>query len=142
MGLDLGSRRIGVARSDRDGILATPMVALEADTDWVAQLRALLDESEVMELVIGLPVSLRGTEELAAQQVRIRIAEIRKAIPDVPIRIVDERLTSATANRRLQETGHSTRDARTRVDAAAAAEILEFALEYERRTGTPAGESA
>lgn len=142
MGLDFGSRRIGVARSDRDGILATPMVALDAETDWIAKLHELLDDTEAIELVVGLPVSLRGAEEIAAQQVRLRIAELRSAFPELPIRVVDERLTSATANRRLQEGGHSTRSARTRVDAVAAAEILEFALEYERRTGTPAGESA
>lgn len=140
IGLDLGSKRIGVARCDRDGLLAIPLTAFDADGAWHGELRALLDEVEAIEIVVGIPVSLRGTEELAARNVRDRIAELKAAFPGLPIRGVDERLTSAVANRQLRDAGHSTKSARSHVDALAAAGILEFALETERRTGEPAGE--
>lgn len=140
--LDLGSKRIGVARSDANGRLALPVTVLDAETDWLAAFRQLLDEQPVLEIVVGLPVSLRGTEELAAIRVREQLALVRAAAPSVPVRLVDERLSSAGAHRQLRAAGHSTRSARTVIDAAAATEVLEFALEYERRTGTPAGETA
>ena len=140
IGLDLGSRRIGVARCDREALLAVPVTAFDADHDWHGQLRDLLDEFDAIELVVGIPVTLRGTEEQAAVEVRAKIQALKNAFPGLPIRGVDERLTSAVANRALREAGHSTRSARAHVDAVAAAGILEFALEVERRTGAPAGE--
>lgn len=140
LGLDIGSKRIGVARCDRDGLLAVPVIALDATADWKRALRSLLDEYEVFEIVVGIPVSLRGAEEVAAQQIRERVAEIKAEFPGLPIRGVDERMSSAAANKQLREAGHSTRSARTHVDSLAAAGILEFALEIERRTGQPAGE--
>lgn len=140
IGLDLGSKRIGVARCDRDGLLAVPLTALDAEADWHSALRALLDEYQVIEVVVGIPVSLRGSKDIAAQAVLARVAELKTAFPGLPIRGVDERMTSAIANRQLREAGHSAKSARTHVDALAAAGILEFALETERRTGDAAGE--
>ena len=141
IGLDLGSKRIGVARCDREGLVAVPLTALDAEGAWHSELRTLLDEVDAIEIVVGIPVSLRGAEELAAQQVRERIAELKAEFPGLPIRGVDERMTSAVAHRQLREAGHSAKSARAHIDALAAAGILEFALESERRTGQPAGES-
>ena len=140
IGLDLGSKRIGVARSDRDGLLAVPVAVLDATADWEQQFAALLAEQPVLEVVIGMPITLRGTAELAAEQMRARIHEIHARFPELQLRIVDERLSSSTANRQLRAAGHDTKSARTVVDAVAAAELLEYALEFERRTGQPAGE--
>lgn len=140
IGLDLGSKRIGVARCDRDGLIAIPLTAFDAAGSWHDALRALLDEVDAIEIVVGIPVSLRGAEERAALDVRDRIAELKAAFPGLPIRGVDERMSSAVANRQLREAGHSSKSAREHVDALAAAGILEFALETERRTGEPAGE--
>ena len=114
---------------------------LDAEGTWHSELRTLLDEVDAIEIVVGIPVSLRGAEELAAQQVRERIAELKAEFPGLPIRGVDERMTSAVAHRQLREAGHSAKSARAHIDALAAAGILEFALESERRTGQPAGES-
>lgn len=139
--LDLGSKRVGVARSDAHGMLAVPVAVLDAESDWLTDLRQLLDEQSVLEIIVGLPVSLRGTEEIAAAHVRERVDALRAAIPSIPIRLVDERLTSASAHRQLRNAGHSSKSARSVVDAAAATELLEFALEFERRTGTAAGEA-
>lgn len=139
--LDLGSKRVGVARSDALGMLAVPVAVLDAESDWSADVRRMLEEQSVLEIIVGLPVTLRGTEELAAAHVREQVAVLSTAIPTIPIRLVDERLTSASAHRQLRNAGHSSKSARSVVDAAAATELLEFALEFERRTGTPAGET-
>ena len=140
IGLDFGSKRIGVARCDRDGLISLPLAVLEADGDWCSQLEVLVRESEPLEFVVGLPVSLRGRAELAVDSVHEQVRHLQAAFPQIPVRGVDERLSSATANRQLKEAGYSTRDARQLVDALAAAGILDFALDIERRTGSPAGE--
>ena len=120
--------------------MAVPVAVLDATTEWETEFAALLAEQPVLEVVIGMPISLRGTTELAAQQMRTRIDAIHARFPDLQLRIVDERLSSSAANRQLRAAGHDSRSARTVVDAVAAAELLEFALEVERRTGEPAGE--
>lgn len=141
LALDMGAKRIGVARCDRDGIMALPLDTVDAAaTDWPQRIVALVTEYEPIELVIGNPVSLRGTDELASQTVRQRVHELRGLLPGLPMRLVDERLTTASALRQLREAGRDARAAKSRVDAVAAVGILEFALEIERRSGEPAGE--
>lgn len=140
LGLDIGAKRVGVARCDREGLVAVPVTVLDATSDWHGELRTLLDEFEVMEVVVGIPVSLRGAEEQAAEAMREQIRRLKDAFPGLPMRGVDERLTSALALRQLRDAGHTTKTARPQVDALAAAGILDFALETERRTGSPAGE--
>lgn len=141
LALDMGAKRIGVARCDRDGIMALPLDTIDADSDWIARVQSLAAEYEPIEVIVGNPVSLRGTAELASESVRARATLLQAAVPEIPIRLVDERLTTATALRQLREAGRDARAAKSRVDAAAAVGILEFALEIERRTGAPAGES-
>lgn len=142
LALDIGSRRIGVARCDREGILAIPETTIDAtDPQWTAAIARLVESWEPIEIVIGNPLSLRGLDEIASAQVRAKAAELREHIPELPIRLVDERLSTAASMRALRATGHTTRSARSIIDAAAAVEILQSALETERRTGAPAGES-
>jgi putative Holliday junction resolvase len=142
LALDMGARRIGVARCDREAIMAVPLDTIDASTpEWTNRVQALVAEYEPIELVIGNPVSLRGTAEWASASVRERAQQLQQALPDLPIRLVDERLTTATALRQLREAGRDSRAAKSRVDAAAAVGILEFALEVERRSGAPAGEA-
>lgn len=139
--LDPGMKRIGVARCDRDAIMAVPLDTLDAANDaWVQECVRLVEEYQPIELIVGNPVSLRGHDELASVRVRERIAPLRAALPTLPIRLVDERLTTATALKQLQTSGKSAKESRKFVDAAAAVGILEFALEYERKTGKAAGE--
>lgn len=143
LALDLGARRIGVARCDREAIMAVPVGTLDAAAaDWVQQVVALVQEHEPMELVIGDPLSLRGTSDVASQSVRDRAVLLSQALPGLPIRLVDERLTTAAAQRQLHGAGRDVRSSREVIDVQAAVGILEFALEYERRTGQPAGETA
>lgn len=139
--LDLGAKRIGVARCDRDGILAVPVTTIDASAPaWIDAVRAVVAESSPIELIVGNPVSLRGRDELASQAVRERVAAIAEALPGMPIRLVDERLSTASAMRQLRDIGKSTKDARGIIDVQAAIGILEFALESERRTGQAPGE--
>ena len=139
--LDMGAKRIGVARCDRDGIMALPLDTIDAtDAQWMQRVSMLVNEYEAIEVVVGNPVSLRGVAEQASMSVRDRAVQLQAILADVPIRLVDERLTTATALRQLREAGRDARAAKSRVDAAAAVGILEFALDVERRSGQPAGE--
>ena len=143
LALDMGAKRIGVARCDREGIMAIPLDTVDATAaDWPQRVAALVAEYEPIELVVGNPVSLRGTDEIASQSVRERVAVLREVLPVLSIRLVDERLTTASALRQLREAGRDARAAKARVDAVAAVGILEFALDVERRSGQPAGEPA
>lgn len=142
LGIDVGSVRVGVARSDRDGILATPVATLNA-TDRAQQLvdlRRIVDEYEPIEIIIGLPRHLSGGEGAAAAVVREYAGAVVNACPDVPVRLVDERLTTVSAHQALHSSGRPGRRHRAVVDQVAAVMILQSALDQERSTGEPAGE--
>jgi putative holliday junction resolvase len=145
IGVDVGSVRVGVARCDPDGILAVPVATLArspqgADLDSLVE---LVVEHEPLELVVGLPLGLDGREGAAAQAARdyaVALAErLRAAGRAVPVRLVDERLSTAAATRGLQAAGRDARSARGVVDQAAAVIIVQHAVDAERATGTPPG---
>lgn len=138
VGLDWGDARIGVARCDPDGILATPYATVKAGEREVADLLALLAELEPLEVVVGLPTTLAGTEGPAARKVRERAGRLAAATP-VPVRLVDERFTTVEVSRRMTEGGRRVKDQRGVIDAAAAATILEHALGVERSRDQPPG---
>lgn len=133
--VDVGSVRIGVARSDASGTLAVPECTLDARKDWLPQLRDIVTDLEPLEILVGLPVSLDGREHAAAQRVREVAAEIASANPGIPVRLVDERMTTTVAHRQLREAGVTTRKGRSFVDQAAAVIMLQDALDSERATG-------
>ena len=139
LAVDVGSVRIGIARSDASGTLAVPETTLDARKDWVAALQALVAEYQPVELVVGLPVSLDGREHAAAARVREAVAAIRTGCPQVPVRLVDERLTTSAAHVQLRDAGVSTRKSRDFVDQAAAVIMLQESLDTERATGHPPG---
>jgi putative Holliday junction resolvase len=101
-------------------------------------------ERECLEVVVGLPLTLTGEEGPAAVQARAFASDLAVAIRPVPVRLVDERMTTAAAARSLRAAGVRGTTGRTKsrqvIDAAAAAEILNSALDLERSTGVPAGE--
>ena len=149
LGVDVGSARVGVATCDPDGVLATPLVTLERDLEGgqdVHDLLRLVVEHEAIEVVVGLPRSLDGTEGPAAEHVRQWCDALRGALSrddalrDTPIRLVDERLTTVDAHRGLHSSGLPGRAHRRVVDQAAAVLILQAALDRERATGEPLGE--
>jgi putative Holliday junction resolvase len=139
LALDIGSVRIGVARSDATGTLAVPECTLDARREWLPDLQALVAEWEPLELVVGLPLSLDGQERAAAISVRTVVEKIRTYVTNVPIRLVDERHTTTIAHTVMQESGVSSRRARHTVDQAAAVIMLQQALDSERMTGEAPG---
>lgn len=129
-----------MAACDPAGSLAYPVETVQAGAGALPRIRALVEEYQPIELVVGLPRTLAGTEALAAQRIREVAATLTAALPGLPIRLVDERLTTAAASRQLAQAGRNTRRQRRVIDQAAAVAILEGALDRERATGQPAGE--
>ncbi len=150
LGVDVGSVRVGVARSDPDGTLAVPVATLDrprGDRGPRADLTGLADlvtEYDPLELVLGLPLGLAGQEGAAAAAVRTYARDLAGALAArglaTPIRLVDERLSTAQAAKGLRSSGRDTRRSRAVIDQAAAVVILQHALESERTAGRPPGE--
>jgi putative Holliday junction resolvase len=127
IGVDVGSVRVGVAVSDPDGILATPVATLDraASLDAVA---VLVAERDAVEVVVGHPVHLSGAAGTSARDAE-QWAEALCARVAVPVRLVDERLTTVTATRTLAERGVRGKAQRAVIDQAAAVAILQSALD-------------
>jgi putative Holliday junction resolvase len=134
LGIDVGAVRVGVALSDPDGMLATPLVTLARDAASGADLRAiaaLAAEHEVVGVVVGLPRSLSGAEGPAAVAAREFAAALAGTV-DVPVELADERLTTVVAARQLRESGRKGRRQRSVIDQAAAVAILQGWLDARR----------
>ncbi|QLJ01412.1 Holliday junction resolvase RuvX [Streptomyces sp. NEAU-sy36] len=142
LSIDVGDARIGVASCDPDGILATPVETVPGRDIPAAhrRLRQLVAEYEPIEVVVGLPRSLKGGEGPAAVKVRAFAQELAKGINPVPVRLVDERMTTVTANQGLRASGVKSKKGRAFIDQAAAVVILQQALESERVSGKAPGE--
>ena len=141
IGLDPGTVRIGVAVTDREGLVAsrrTPLAAGDASS-LAGQLRELIEEIEPIEIVIGSPVGMDGTPGAAAGRAREFAAEVH-AQAGIPVRLVDERLSTVQAQRGFHDQGRSVRQSRTMIDSAAAEIVLQHAVDTERATGQPPGE--
>jgi putative Holliday junction resolvase len=139
LALDWGDARIGVAACDREAVLPYPVKAVRAGQREIAELVATVAEYQPIEVLVGLPRSLSGAEGPAAAKARDRAARLAEAIA-VPVRLVDERLTTVTAARRLTEGGKRAKEQRQLIDAAAAVTILEQALAVEQSQGEAPGE--
>jgi len=141
LGVDVGDVRVGVAVSDDRGSIATPVATVQGGEASLPQLAALAREHEVVEVVVGLPKSLSGAEGPAATKVRAYAVRLALQVHPVPVRLVDERMTTRSAERMLRETGRKGTKRRAVVDQAAAVEILQTALDTERISGTAPGET-
>ncbi len=140
LGLDPGDARIGVASSDPAGMLATPLETVRRGRDDVRRIRRLTEESGAVEVVVGLPRSLSGREGPAAVGVREFADRLARRLSPVPVRLVDERLSTVSAEAVLRSQGRSGAKRRAVVDMAAAVVILQHALDIERGTGQAPGE--
>lgn len=129
LGIDPGSRRLGVAVSDPAGLVALPLevVSREGGQD-LARIVELVRERKVTEIVVGLPKLLDGTEGTAAGEARAFASDLRKIV-DLPVNFVDERLTTVQANRSLDEGEVPSRRRRKVVDKVAAAVLLQSYLD-------------
>jgi putative Holliday junction resolvase len=140
LGLDFGSARIGVARSDPGGLLASPLATVpRGPGDLDSMVRLALDH-EAVEVIVGLPTSLSGREGGAAAAARAFAATLAGRLVPLPVRLVDERFTTTVAHDALRRGGKGSRARRHVVDQAAAALILQGALDAERSSGRPPGE--
>ncbi|GAB3589066.1 Holliday junction resolvase RuvX [Angustibacter peucedani] len=147
LGVDVGAVRVGLAASDPSGFLATPVETLARDVDGRAdQDRVVREvvEREVLEVCVGLPRSLSGREGPAATAARAWAEQLVQRLAaaglDVPVRLVDERLSTVAAHRSLRESGVKGRKQRAVVDQVAAVVLLQAALDAERASGAAPGE--
>lgn len=138
LGVDAGTARVGVAVCDRDALLATPVVTLSRGERTVDELRGLVGDYGAVEVVVGLPLSLRGDDTVSTADARDLAARLAAEI-DVPVRLVDERLSTVSAQRALHQTGRTVKTSRAVIDQAAAVIILQNAIDFERSAGRPPG---
>lgn len=138
LGIDVGRARVGVARCDPDGLLATPVETVVRDDAAVARVIALADEYSVVELLVGLPLNLRGEDTASTTDARDFAASLAAA-SGLPVRLVDERLSTVSAHAALRDSGRSQRSSRSIVDQVAAVVLLQQALDVEKSTGRPPG---
>lgn len=140
IGIDVGKVRVGIARTDPDGILATPVATITGKLpESIDELTRIVHEEGALEVIVGLPRSLSGAEGLSAHDTRAYAADLAEGI-DVPVRVVDERLTTVSAHAAMHASGRPGRRHRQVVDQVAAVMILQHALDVERHTHQPAGE--
>lgn len=140
LGLDPGDARIGVARSDPTGFLATPVETVRRGRGDLAHIARLVRDEEALEVVVGLPRSLSGGEGPAAAKTRDFARRLAARVAPVVVRLQDERLTTVSAEAMLRDRGKKGAERRAVVDQAAAVLILQHALDSERATGRPPGE--
>lgn len=138
LGIDVGRARVGVARSDPDGVLAVPVETVARKTQPVRRIVELAAEYEAFEVLVGLPLNLRGDDTPSTADARGFAGELAAAL-SIPVRLVDERLSTVSAHDVLRQAGRSQRDSRSIVDQVAAVVLLQQALDVERQSGEPAG---
>lgn len=149
LAVDVGSVRVGLAASDPDGLVATPVATLARDTKApragdlpkdVAQIVQEVAERFAAAVYVGLPRHLSGQEGAAAGSARAYAGVLAQAVAPVPVRLVDERMSTVSAHQALHASGRSGRRHRAVVDQAAAVVILQTALDAERSSGRRPGE--
>lgn len=138
LGIDVGRARVGVARSDPDGVLAVPVETVPRKGQSVRRIVELAAEYEAFEVLVGLPLNLRGDDTPSTTDARAFADALAEALP-MPVRLVDERLSTVSAHGVLREAGRSQRASRSIVDQVAAVVLLQQALDVERQSGEPAG---
>lgn len=137
LGVDVGKARVGVARSDPDGVLAVPVETLPR-TEALEKLAALTHDYEVLEIIVGLPISLGGADTASTTDAREFAHALAEAV-SMPVRLVDERLSTVSAQQMLSQGGTEARKQRHIIDQASAVIILQHSLDQESRTGAAPG---
>lgn len=140
VGVDVGDVRVGVAVSDPEGLVAAPLQTLPGGPGSTSQLARMARERQALEVVMGLPRSMSGGEGPAARKVRAYAGDLSRLLGGVRVRLVDERLSTVTAERALRERGSRGARRRAVVDQVAAVVILQSALDAERARGSAPGE--
>ena len=129
---DYGDVRIGVAMSDPDSILASPLTTLaSSDPKLFQQIALLIDEHEPVALYVGEPLNLSGESSASAQKTAAFAEKLQMEF-NIPVTMIDERLSTVSATNAMRQSGVSAKDARSKVDMAAAVAILEQGLAIEK----------
>lgn len=137
--VDVGKVRVGIAASDSEGILATPVATATRGKNDIAIVLRLAREKHILEIYIGYPLNMDGSVGSSAKAALSWARKIQRRLPDISVRMIDERLTSVLAHRQLHEAGRAEITHRAVVDQVAAVNILESALETERTSGRVPG---
>ena len=138
VGVDVGTVRIGVSRSDLHGMLATPVETVPRGDGDIARLAAIVEELDALEVIVGLPLALSGRATASTEDASRFAARLAIALP-VAVRLVDERLSTVSAQAALRTSGRSSKQSRPVIDQVAAVIILQHALDFERSREIPAG---
>ncbi len=141
VGIDVGKVRIGVARSDFHGMLATPIETVQRAANGGADIRRILEiasELDPIEFVVGLPLALSGSHTASTNDA-VAFAEKLAEASVIPVRLVDERLSTVSAHSALRTSGKKSSRSRSIVDQVAAVIILQHALDAERGSSSPPG---
>lgn len=141
LGIDVGRARIGVARSDPHAMLASPLETVRRDERGHADIERIMSlaaDVEAMELVVGLPIGLSGHRTASTDDAE-QFAQQLAAAGALPVRLVDERLSTTQAQGQLRAAGKKTKHTRGVIDQAAAVVILQHALDTERSRGEAPG---
>ena len=138
LAVDVGKARVGVAQCDPDGMLATPTETVARGDGTIGRLTELVADMDPIEVIVGLPINLRGERTASTEDAESFAHELRERI-GVPIRMLDERLSTVSAHSALRASGRNTRSSRTIVDQVAAVVLLQQALDIEKSTGRPPG---
>lgn len=138
LGIDVGRARIGVARSDPDGMLAVPVETVPRSDSSIARIAEIVREYEPVEIVVGLPVNMQGGDTPSTSDAReFAFALVRDT--GIDVRLVDERLTTVSAHAALRSSGRTQKNSRSIVDQVAAVVLLQQAIDTEKTTGTAPG---
>ncbi|OFI38175.1 Holliday junction DNA helicase RuvA [Arthrobacter sp. SW1] len=146
LGVDVGTVRVGLAACDPDGILATPFRTLSRDAKKNSDVGVIVKQAAergAVQIFVGLPRTLKGQEgpsaRMASDYAGLLAAALQKAGLDVPVHLIDERLSTVSAHRSLHDAGMSSKDHRKVVDQLAAAGILQHAIEMQKARGQDVG---
>ena len=139
LAVDPGSVRVGIARSDASGLLAFPVVSARRNVDDLDTLKTLVAEFEVSAIYVGLPLSLAGADTASTKDARDYAQMLATELAPVSVWLLDERLTTVTAAGSLRQSGKDARAQRDTIDAAAAAVLLQHALDAEAASGEAVG---
>jgi len=137
LGVDVGLARVGVARSDTDGLMAVPVATLPRD-GALDELARLVAEYSVLEVLVGLPRSLAGRDTASTDDAHDFATALSERVP-CDVRMIDERLSTVQATAGLRQAGKSAKKQRGVIDQVAAVILLQHALDVERNQGVAPG---
>jgi putative Holliday junction resolvase len=130
---DYGDARIGVAASDADSIICSPIMTLKSsDKSLLKSITEIFLDIQPIQIFVGRPALLSGKDGAATDKA-VAFADLLRGITDIEVIMVDERFSTVSATRNLRESGKNAKESKDSIDMAAAVGILEFAIDLEKR---------